>query len=167
MMGAGKSSVGRLLEKRTGLGRIDIDELIVQRAGMPIAKIFASQGEDAFRDLENAALNEVRPDAPAIIVCGGGVVQRDGNVERLKQIGTVVWLEAPVDVLLERASRRRNRPLLQTENPRATILELLRARQPLYEKAADVRVDTDGRSHDEVADVILRETQLLMAENQR
>jgi shikimate kinase len=165
MMGAGKSSVGRLLEKRTGLGRIDIDELIVQRARMPIAKIFASGGEEAFRDLETAALNEVRPDSPAIVVCGGGIVLRHGNVARLKQIGTVVWLEAPVDVLLERASRRRSRPLLQTENPRATILELLIARQPLYENAADVRVDTNGRSHDQVADVILRETQSVVAEN--
>jgi shikimate kinase len=165
MMGAGKSSVGRLLEKRTGLGRIDIDELVVQRAGMPIAKIFASRGEEAFRDLETAALNEVRLDAPAIVVCGGGIVLRRGNVARLKQVGTVVWLEAPVDVLLERASRRGTRPLLQTENPRATILELLTARQPLYESAADVRVDTNGRSHDEVAAVILRETQSLVAEN--
>jgi len=166
MMGAGKSSVGRLLEKRTGLGRIDIDELVVQRAGIPIAKIFASRGEEAFRDLETAALNEVRPDAPAIVVCGGGIVLRNGNVARLKQIGTVVWLEAPVDVLLERASRRGNRPLLQTENPRGTILELLTARQPLYEKAADLRVDTSGRSHGEVVEAILREVQLRVPEKQ-
>ena len=107
MMGAGKSSVGRVLEKRTGLPRIDVDELIVRRAGMPIAQIFSRKGEDSFRDLESAVLQEIRAEDPAIVVCGGGVVLRDGNIEILKRLGTVVWLEAPVDILLERASRRR------------------------------------------------------------
>lgn len=165
MMGAGKSSVGRALEKRTGLPRIDIDELVVKRAGMPIAEIFAAQGEDSFRDLETTVLNDIRPSHQAIVVCGGGIVLRDRNIEILKQIGTVVWLEAPVNVLIERASRRRTRPLLQTENPAAKLSELLAVRQPLYEKAADLRVDTEARNHHEVADVILRETQLFLARN--
>ena len=161
MMGAGKSSVGRALEKRTGLPRIDIDELIVQRAGMAIAEIFSSQGEDSFRDVESAVLEEIRADDPAIVVCGGGIVLRDRNIETLKEIGTVVWLEAPVEVLLERATRRRIRPLLQPENPAAKISELLAVRRALYERAADLRVDTEKLNHGEVVDVILRETQLL------
>jgi shikimate kinase len=165
MMGAGKSSVGRALENRTGFPRIDIDELVVKRAGMPIAQIFAVQGESSFRDLETAVLNDIRAGDQAIVVCGGGIVLRDRNIEILKQIGTVVWLEAPADVLLERASRRRTRPLLQTENPGAKISELLAVRQPLYEKAADLRVDTEARNHHEVADVILRETKLFLAKD--
>lgn len=88
---------------------------------------------------------------------------RDGNIEILKRLGTVVWLEAPVDILLERASRRRTRPLLQTENPQAKLSELLAVRRPFYEQAADLRVDTGSLNHGEVADLILRETQSLLA----
>lgn len=166
MMGAGKSSVGRVLEKRTGLPRIDVDDLIVRRAGMPIAQIFSRKGEDSFRDLESAVLQEIHSDDPAIVVCGGGIVLRDGNIEILKGLGTVVWLEAPVDVLLERASRRRSRPLLQTENPRAKLSELFSVRLPLYERAADLRVDTAALNHGEVADLILRETQSVLAKEE-
>ena len=77
-----------------------------------------------------------------IVVTGGGIVLREENVDLLKQMGTVVWLEAKEETLFERASRRGNRPLLQTENPRASLAEMLRNRTPLYAKAADLRVDT-------------------------
>lgn len=130
MMGAGKSSVGRCLQQRTGLERLDTDELVEARAGMSIPNIFSRRGEAQFRDMETEVLTELAPGRPAIIVTGGGVVLREANREVLKQIGLVVWLEADEVTLLQRASRRGDRPLLQTEDPRAIVSELLRTRTP-------------------------------------
>jgi shikimate kinase len=155
MMGAGKSSVGRALQRRTGLPRFDLDELIEARAGMSIPEIFAQKGETWFRDLESAVLAEVPRESPGIIVTGGGVVLRPGNVTALKQMGTVVWLDADLATLLARATRRGNRPLLQTADPLAAMAELLAARLPLYAQVADLRIDTNPLTDEQVTDVIL------------
>jgi shikimate kinase len=163
MMGAGKSSVGRCLQRRTGRVCFDTDELVVAKAGMSIVEIFSQQGENRFRDLESDVLSELSPNESAVIVTGGGIVLREHNVTRLKELGLVVWLEADEAVLLERASRRGNRPLLQTADPRATVSELLRTRAPLYETASDFRVETTRLAHDEVCDVILAEIEARMA----
>jgi shikimate kinase len=157
MMGAGKSSVGRTLQLRTNLPRFDLDEMIQAKAEMSIPEIFAAKGEEWFRDLESTVLQGLPREAPAIVVTGGGIVLRPENTEILKQLGTVVWLHADEAILLERSSRQRNRPLLQTGNPAATILRLLTERRPLYTAAADLRVDTTQHTHDEVTDIILRE----------
>lgn len=155
MMGAGKTSVGRCLQGRTALPCWDTDALVVERAGKAIPKIFAQEGEAHFRELEGAVLRELPSDREAIITTGGGIVLRRENVQLLKQRGLVVWLDAEESVLLERASRRGNRPLLQTGDPAKTIAELLRVRRPLYESAADLRIDTTRLSHDQVCDLIL------------
>ena len=155
-MGTGKSSIGRTLARRTGLPRFDTDEMISTRFGLPVAEIFARVGEDKFRDAETETLTQFSDAAPAIIVTGGGIVLRPGNVKMLRDLGRVVSLEADEDTLFRRISRRATRPLLQTENPRATLTELLRVREPLYRGAADVRVDTSRLTHDEVAEAILR-----------
>lgn len=166
MMGAGKSSVGRCLQRRTGLARFDTDELVVAKAGMSIPEIFSRQGEGRFRDLESEALRALPRNESAIIVTGGGIVLRPANVTRLKELGLIVWLEAEEAVLFERASRRGNRPLLQTEDPRATVSELLQTRMPLYEKAADFRVETTRLTHDEVCDIILSEIEARISASQ-
>ncbi|HAF02510.1 MAG TPA: shikimate kinase [Spartobacteria bacterium] len=155
MMGAGKSSVGRCLQRRTGLSRFDTDEMAATKLGMSIPEIFSKFGEEKFREIETQTLRELDPAKAMIIVTGGGIVLRDENVDLLKRLGTIVWLEAREETLFERASRRGNRPLLETENPRKTLSEMLRARSPLYAKVADIRVDTSALSHDEVADAIL------------
>jgi shikimate kinase len=155
MMGAGKSSVGRSLQRRTGLARIDTDEMLTERFGASIAQIFEKQGEEKFRDAETETLRKLTPDRPTIIVTGGGIVLRPDNVDLLKRLGTVVWLTADEATLFERASRRNDRPLLQKENPRPVFSELFRQRDPLYGAAADLRIDTAGKNHDQVADTIL------------
>lgn len=155
MMGAGKSSVGRCLQRRTGLARLDTDEMLAAEFGIPIAQIFATRGEEKFRDAETNALRKLAPDRPAIIVTGGGIVLRNENVGLLKRLGTVVWLTADEATLFERASRRNDRPLIQKENPRKVYSELFRQRGPLYAAAADIHVDTAAKTHDEVADEIL------------
>jgi shikimate kinase len=155
MMGAGKSSVGRCLQRQTGLSRFDTDEMAASKLGLSILEIFSKFGEEKFREIETQALRELDPAKAMIIVTGGGIVLRDENFDLLKRLGTVVWLEAREETLFERASRRGNRPLLKTENPRKALSEILRARSPLYARVADIRVDTSALNHDEVAAAIL------------
>ena len=161
-MGAGKSSVGRCLQRRTGLARVDTDETLTTEFGMPIAQIFETHGEDKFRNAETDVLRKLAPNRPVIVVTGGGIVLRSENVDLLKQLGTVVWLTADETTLFERASRRNDRPLLQKENPRKVFSTLFKAREPLYAAAADLRVDTSGMSHDQVAETILNKIEELV-----
>ncbi len=158
-MGAGKSSVGRCLQRRTGLACLDIDERVAAEFGMLIPQIFEEHGEEKFRNAETEVLRKLSPDRPAIIVTGGGIVLRKENVDLLKQLGTVVWLGADEATLFERASRRNDRPLLQRENPRAVFSKLFRERESLYAAAADLRVDTSTKTHDEVAETILNKVE--------
>ena len=160
-MGAGKSSTGKALERKTGLPRFDTDEMVSTRFGLPIPEIFARFGEERFRGAETEALRQLSETAPAIIVTGGGIVLRPENVKLLRRLGPVVSLEADEKTLFHRISRRAPRPLLQTENPRATLVELLRAREPFYQSAADVRLDTSRLTHDEAADAILKSIETL------
>jgi shikimate kinase len=155
MMGAGKSSVGRCLQRQTGLSGFDTDEMTASKLGLSIPEIFSKFGEEKFREIETQALRELDPAKAVIIVTGGGIVLRDENLDLLKRLGTVVWLEAHEQTLFERASHRGNRPLLQTENPRATFTELLRTRTPLYAKVADIRIDASSPNQDDVAEMIL------------
>src|SRR6184192_2337211 len=155
MMGAGKSSVGRCLQRRTGLARIDTDEMLATQFGIPITEIFATRGEEKFRDAETELLRTLEPARSTIIVTGGGIVVRPENINLLQQLGTTVWLMADEATLFERASRRNDRPLLQKESPRQFFSTLFKTREPLYAAAADIRVDTSAKSHEEVAETIL------------
>jgi shikimate kinase len=155
MMGTGKSVVGKVLEEKTGLHRFDTDEMISSKLKMPIDEIFAREGESRFRDLEMETLRLISPDQPAIIVTGGGIVLRAANVDLLRQLGTVVWLDADQTTLRARIRDLSDRPLLQTANPGATLSELLATREPLYGRAADLRVDVSQKNPPEIAELIL------------
>lgn len=156
-MGSGKSTVGRELHHRLGYPLVDMDHVIEQRAGKPIAAIFADAGEAAFRDMETALLEELNdPAAPRrIISTGGGVIGREGNRALLRQLGYVVWLHAPMAVILDRTARNRDRPLLHTDDPVARIEALMAARIPLYEASAHLKVETAGLDCGELATGIL------------
>ena len=160
-MGSGKSSAGRILERKTGWPRFDTDEMVSARFGRPIAEIFAEVGEEKFRDAETEALNGLTTDGPAVIVTGGGIVLRPRNVEILRRLGTVAYLDADEETLFRRVSRRATRPLLQTENPRATLAELLRIRLPIYRQAADFHIDTSRLTHEEVAEAVIKNMESL------
>lgn len=162
-MGSGKSSVGRTLATRIGRPRYDTDEMIARRFGLPIAEIFAQHGEEVFREAETEALEQMPAEA-AIIVTGGGIVLRPQNCERLRVLGTVVNLTADEATLFERATRRKTRPLLRTPNPRATLSEMLRIREPLYAQVAEITIDTSTMTHAEVAETILREIERLRSD---
>jgi shikimate kinase len=172
MMGAGKSSVGRCLQKRTGLALFDMDEMVAARFGSSISRIFEIHGEEKFRDAETEMLRGLVLNRSAgqtdsscgeqsIVVSGGGIVLREENGDLLRRLGTIVWLDAEEEILFERASTKGSRPLLETENPRKTFSHLLEARRPLYAKIADVRVDTSGRSEEEVVEEILAQIEHL------
>ena len=156
-MGCGKTTVGRELQHRLGFPLVDMDQVIELRAGKSISEIFASDGEKAFRDMETALLRELHDPTAVrrIISTGGGVVGRPENRELLKDLGYVVWLHAPPAVILDRTSKNRSRPLLQTEDPAAMIQALMEERRPLYQEAAHLKLDTAGLCSDEVATGIL------------
>ena len=154
-MGAGKSSVARELARHGARRWVDTDRLAAARAGMPIPVIFSRQGEEGFRRLETEALRSLEGSHRLIVATGGGIVTRPENVSLLRALGGVVFLTAREDVLFERVSRTSHRPLLQTDDPRATFARLLARRQPLYEACAHFTVDSSGLGHAEVADAIL------------
>ena len=155
MMGAGKSSVGRCLHRRTGLALHDTDEIVATKFAMSIPEIFDEHGEKKFREAETEVLRRVRTEEQTIIITGGGIVLRKENVEILKRLGVIVWLDGDEETLFRRASRKRNRPLLQTKNPRKTFSQILGARRPLYANIADIRVGTSVLTDEEVAVAIL------------
>jgi shikimate kinase len=155
MMGAGKSAVGHCLQRRTKLALLDTDEIVALKLGVSIPETFSKYGEHAFREAETQAIRELTLAKQTIIVTGGGIVLREENVDFLKQLGVVVWLDGNEQTLFERASRSGNRPLLQGENPRKAFARMLQARLPLYAKVAHIRVDTSVLTDEEVAVVIL------------
>ncbi len=156
-MGCGKTTVGRELHQRLGYQLVDMDQVIEQRAGKPITAIFADDGEAAFRAMETGLLRELAAEHAGrrIISTGGGVVVRSENRDLLRRMGYVVWLDAPLEVILERTGRNRQRPLLHTEDPAARIRALLEEREPLYQESAHLKLDTAGLDSAELATGIL------------
>jgi shikimate kinase len=154
-MGAGKSAVGRELSRRIGWPRHDTDEMIREQFGISIPDIFTRHGEPAFRDAETALLKTLRGAIAGIVVTGGGIILRTQNVQLLRGMGRIVWLDADEEVLWQRVSKHSTRPLLQTPHPRTRFAELLRERLPLYQSAADYRINTTSNSIAQVTDEII------------
>ncbi len=150
MMGSGKTRIGTRLADDLHLRFVDIDQHIVQRMGCSIAQLWGEHGEAAFRDLEEAAIDQIADGAPSVVATGGGAVLRSSNVERMRASGKVVWLDAMVDTLAERVGEGRGRPLLADVDATERLEEILAHRAPLYEAAADLRVTTDDRAPEDV-----------------
>jgi shikimate kinase len=145
-MGSGKSTVGKRLARRLGREFIELDRLIEQRAGANISEIFRERGEGGFRDLEEALIKEVsEPTRNSVIACGGGIILRSANLERLKETSHIVYLETDTATLQERLAHTRNRPLLDCPDRERMVEELHTTRRPFYESAADITVTTGHR----------------------
>jgi len=144
-MGAGKSTIGRLLAKELRLLFKDSDKEIELRCGANIPWIFDKEGEPGFRDREQAMIAELCGLDGVVLATGGGAVMRDANRQALRHGGRVIYLHASVEQQVGRTARDRNRPLLRTANPEATLRALLEARDPLYREIADLVVETDER----------------------
>ena len=145
------------------MARFDTDETVAAQFGISIAEIFERHGEEKFRDAETEAIRNITADRPMIITTGGGIVLRSRNIDLLKRLGAIVWLNGDEATLFERASRRNTRPLLQNDKPRTVFSELFRKRAPLYQAAADFQIDTSDLNHDQVAEIIVRKMEQLAA----
>lgn len=145
-MGAGKTSVGRLLAKRFGKTFYDCDQEIERRTGVKIPVVFEIEGEEGFRAREAAVLQELAALHDIVLATGGGAVLREENRRALMQHGTIVYLRASLDDLWQRTRHDRNRPLLQTADRRARLEELFAQRDPLYREVASIIVDTGNQS---------------------
>ena len=152
-MGAGKSVCGRLLARRLGRCFVETDDMIVAHEGRSIPEIFRDEGEERFRQLETETLDALTLKSGDVIATGGGLPCREGRMERLRELGTVVWLDGDVHELLERACRVGNRPMLDGRSG-DEIEELYRARRPYYGRA-HLTIDTSGRSVDQVVSLVL------------
>ncbi|MBI2312852.1 MAG: shikimate kinase AroK [Betaproteobacteria bacterium] len=146
LMGAGKTTVGKLLAKRLRKTFLDCDQEIQKRTGVSIPVIFEIEGESGFRTRESAALKELTAMENVVLATGGGAVLSRENRQLLSRNGTVVYLRAVVDDLWARTRHDRNRPLLQTEDPRAKLAGLFAERDPLYQEVADIIIDTSSQS---------------------
>ncbi len=154
-MGSGKSSVSLQLADMTGVPKAEMDQILTDREDMTIAEIFANKGEPYFREQETELLREFGTTGPQIISCGGGVVMKEENVEIMRKSGTIVCLAATPDVIYERVKDSRERPLLNGNMNVEYIAELMEARKPFYEKAADITIETSHMRIDKVAEAIL------------
>ena len=158
--GTGKSSVGRILADRTDRPFIDSDVQLELRAGRPIASIFAESGEAVFRDWEERIIHETTSaDNGAVLATGGGAVLRETNRNRLRAFGLVIWLQGSPEVLTSRLcadpKALADRPALTSAGTLREIAEVLEARLPLYRATADFEVETEGKSPEQVAEMIL------------
>lgn len=154
-MGSGKSTIGRFLQKELNMELVEMDARIVEEQGMSINDIFAEKGEDYFRDLESRLVLDLNSEGNTIVSCGGGVVIRPENVENMKKNGTIVFLSATPDTIYERVKNSTERPILNGHMNVEYIAELMEKRRALYENAADIRIETDGKTKDEICKEII------------
>lgn len=152
-MGAGKSSVGRLLARRLGRCFVETDDMIVSREGRSIPEIFRVDGEERFRQLETETLEALKLKSGEVVATGGGLPCREGRMEALRELGIVVWLAGDLDALLARARRTGGRPMLAGRTE-AELEALYGARQPYYRRA-HITVETGGLGPDQVVARIL------------
>jgi len=157
MRGSGKTTVGKLLAKRLGKQFIEMDELIVQKAGHSIPDIVKRYGWEKFRDIEEEVTREVAAQDNVVNATGGGVVTREKNIQELKKKGKLVWLKASPDTLLRRIGDDQYRPSLTGRSPREDLEAVLAERTPIYERVADFIMDTEDKKPEEVAAAIAKQ----------
>jgi shikimate kinase len=143
MMGAGKTTLGRQLARRLAKRFVDADHELETRLGVGIPPIFEIEGEDGFRDREEAMIDELALMTDVVLATGGGAVMRSQTRVRLKERGTVIYLHAEPETLWQRLRNSRHRPMLQAADPRVRLVELYRLRDPLYREVADHVIESD------------------------
>ena len=156
-MGSGKTTVSEILAERLDLDLLDTDAAIEETEGRSISSIFEDEGEEAFRGMETELLTTIVKEhwRDMVISLGGGLPLREENRKLLGDAGKVVYLKASPETVFERVKGDNSRPLLQCEDPLSKIKELLDARSELYDAAADLVVETDGKTPEEIAQEIL------------
>lgn len=154
-MGAGKSTISDYLKNALAMDVVEMDQCIVERQGMSISDIFETYGEEYFRELETNLLIEMQSQSNVVVSCGGGVPMRERNVAEMKKNGRVVLLTAKPETILERVKDNHDRPLLENNKNVSFIADLLEKRRAKYEAAADIVVETDGKSELEICEELI------------
>jgi len=142
LMGAGKTTIGRALAKKLNKRFVDSDHEIEARTGASIPLIFEIEGEASFRQRESEVIRDLTAQSDIVLATGGGAILKPENREYLKSRGTVIYLRASINSILQRTSHDKNRPLLQTADPRQRLEQLSREREPYYLEVADLVVET-------------------------
>lgn len=158
--GSGKSTVGRQLARRLGLSFSDSDHVIEQRIGCSIRDFFSHEGEAAFRDVEEAVLQESTGAGSGVLATGGGAVLRPVNRQRLRDSGQVIYLRSTPEELFRRLRHDSNRPLLQVDDPLKRLRALYEERDPLYRETAHFVVETGRPSVPTLVNMILMQLEL-------
>ena len=153
MMGTGKSTVGELLTKKLDYPFVDLDKNIEKYAGKSITKIFDNDGEENFRILES---EQLRFYSNSVIACGGGIIKREENCTFMKENGKIVLLTASIPELSKRIIEPDSRPLLAGKNKEELLNNIWLERRPHYFNTADYTIETDHKTHEEIAGEILR-----------
>lgn len=155
-MGTGKSTISQKLSEWFSMEVVEMDQMIAQRENMSISDIFAEKGEPYFRDLETKLLIEMQEKTNVVISCGGGVPMRECNVAEMRKNGKVVLLTARPETILERVKEDHSRPLLEHNKSVEYICELMEKRREKYEAAADIIIETDGKSAEEICEELVK-----------
>ncbi|MCW8934650.1 MAG: shikimate kinase AroK [Gammaproteobacteria bacterium] len=154
-MGAGKTTMGRQIAKRLNMDFEDSDHAIEEHTGVDIPLIFEKEGEAGFRKREAAIIDELTQRSQLVLATGGGAILDKENRQHLKNRGTVIYLHSDIKHLLDRVGHDKNRPLLQTPDPAATLREIMKIREPLYRETADIIINTGQQSIRAVINVML------------
>ncbi|WP_330586879.1 shikimate kinase [Aminipila terrae] len=160
-MGTGKSAVSKELGKMMELDAIDTDALIADISGMSIPEIFENKGEDYFRALETNVLHRISDFQGSIVSCGGGIALKDENLEIMKRAGKIILLTASAETIYIRVKKDTQRPLLKNNLNVEYIEELMKKRQPAYDKAADIIIETDKKDILHICKEILMNLRML------
>lgn len=155
-MGTGKTVIGAKLAQELGKYFIELDDLIVEKAGKSIPEIFAEEGEIQFREYEMEVCKEVSQRENVVIACGGGIVLNKLNIDYLRQNSIIICLKTSPEIILQRISKdgKESRPLLNKPDPKAEIKKLLKFRAPFYAAATELQIDTSKLTVDEVVERI-------------
>ena len=154
-MGTGKTTIGRIVAHRLGFGLLDSDHEIERKQGKAIPRIFAEDGEPAFRRMEHDFVHGGHPATRTVVACGGGLVVQPGMSATLREKGVVICLHASLETILRRTQGNRNRPLLDVEDPMERIRALYAVREPIYNLAGSL-ILTDGRPMVVIVQLVLR-----------
>ncbi len=155
LMGAGKSSIGRRLASSLGLPFYDADNEIEKAAGHSIPEIFEKHGEAFFRDGERRVVNRLLDEGPMVLATGGGAFMDDETRAAIKTKSISIWIKADLELLLKRTSKRNNRPLLRTGDPRIILSDLMEKRYPRYDEA-DITIESIDGPHERTLTVLLK-----------
>lgn len=157
IMGSGKSTIGKKIAKNLNYDFVDTDQEIENITGMSISEIFKKEGEVRFRSEETHALKRIKKDSPVVIATGAGIIMNKENRDIMKKTGIIIYLDADIDIIIERVSRNNNRPLLNVIDIKEKVKHLSKERKEKYLEIADINIDTGSNKFENIIKIIERE----------